>query len=123
MAMRCLYCLHTLVPKKQRMQFIVHKCVNFNCANYLYNMKEVDNKDLFDDFVLSSANFTIPLHIYDSFLTLIKILCQKNSSLLGFSKHNAHIMFLCLTMYAHLGMSLRKTKQALKDLHNIQNSH
>ena len=47
----------------------------------------------------------------------------KNASSLKFSKHNAHIMSLCLTMHINLGLSLRKTKQALKDLYNIDISH
>ncbi|MFQ6804179.1 MAG: IS66 family transposase [Lachnospiraceae bacterium] len=47
----------------------------------------------------------------------------KNASSLKFSKHNAHVMSLCLTMHINLGLSLRKTSQALKDLYNIQISH
>jgi transposase-like protein len=47
----------------------------------------------------------------------------KDASSLKFSKHNAYIMSLCLTMHVNLGLSLRKTKQALKDLYNISISH
>lgn len=47
----------------------------------------------------------------------------KNSSSLKFSKHNAHVMSLCLTLHINLGLSLRKTSQALKDLYNISISH
>ena len=47
----------------------------------------------------------------------------KNASSLKFSKHNAHIMSLCLTLHINLGLSLRKTSQALKDLYNISISH
>ena len=47
----------------------------------------------------------------------------KNASSLKFSKHNAHVMSLCLTLHINLGLSLRKTSQALKDLYNIQISH
>ena len=46
-----------------------------------------------------------------------------NASSLKFSKHNAHVMSLCLTLHINLGLSLRKTSQALKDLYNIQISH
>ncbi|MGE9975435.1 IS6 family transposase [Coprococcus catus] len=38
-------------------------------------------------------------------------------------KHNAHVMSLCLTLHVNLGLSLRKTSQALKDLYNISISH
>ena len=47
----------------------------------------------------------------------------KNASSLKFSKHNAHVMSLCLTLHVNLGLSLRKTSQALKDLYNITISH
>ena len=47
----------------------------------------------------------------------------KNASSLKFSKHNAHVMSLCLTLHINLGLSLRKTSQALKDLYNINISH
>ena len=47
----------------------------------------------------------------------------KNASSLKFSKHNAHVMSLCLTLHINLGLSLRKTSQALKDLYNISISH
>ncbi|MGC6176888.1 hypothetical protein V7D18_20255 [Lacrimispora sp. 38-1] len=48
---------------------------------------------------------------------------SKNASSLKFSKHNAHIMSLCLTMHVNLGLSLRKTAQALADLYGIKISH
>lgn len=48
---------------------------------------------------------------------------SKNASSLRFSKHNAYIMFLFLNMHVNLGLSLRKTSQALKDLYNISISH
>ena len=47
----------------------------------------------------------------------------KNASSLKFSKHNAHVMSLCLTLHINLGLSLRKTSQALKNLYNISISH
>ena len=47
----------------------------------------------------------------------------KNASSLKFSRHNAHVMGLCLTLHVNLGLSLRKTSQTLKDLYNIRISH
>ncbi len=48
----------------------------------------------------------------------------KNASSLKFSKHNAHVMSLCLTLHINLGFILKKkTSQALKDLYNINISH
>ena len=47
----------------------------------------------------------------------------KNASSLKFNKFDSHVMSLCLTLHVNLGLSLRKTKQALKDLYNINISH
>ncbi len=47
----------------------------------------------------------------------------KNASSLKFSRNNAHIMSLYLTLHINLALSLRKTSQALKDLYNISISH
>ena len=47
----------------------------------------------------------------------------KNASSLEFTKNNAHIMALCLTLHVNLQLSLRKTAQALYDLYGIKISH
>ena len=47
----------------------------------------------------------------------------KYCSSLKFRKQSAHIMGLCLTYHVNLGLSLRKTAQALRDIHNIHISH
>ena len=44
--LRCPHCTHTLVPKKDRKHFVVHKCVNPKCTYYLHNLKKVDKNDL-----------------------------------------------------------------------------
>jgi len=40
-----------------------------------------------------------------------------------YKKNNAYIMGLCLTYHVNLGLSLRKTAEALRDIHNIAISH
>ena len=47
----------------------------------------------------------------------------KNASSLKFSKFDSNTMGLCLTLHVNLGLSLRKTSQALRDLYNISISH
>ena len=47
----------------------------------------------------------------------------KNASSPKFSKHNTHVMSLCLTFHVNLGLSLCKTSQALRYLYNISVSH
>ena len=124
MALRCPYCLNTLVAKKERKQFIVHKCINRKCSYYLHNLKNVDKEDLAQDYGKNKyklhyiyRQFTIDF--FDMDLNTL----PKNASSLKFSKYNAHIMSLCLTFRVNLGLSLRKTQQALKDLYNIKISH
>jgi transposase-like protein len=123
-SLRCPHCLNILVPKKNRKHFILHKCVNPKCSYYLHNLKKVDKKHLAEDY--GKNNYKLH-YIYreftvDFFRMDLNTL-PKNASSLKFSKHNAYIMSLCLTMHVNLGLSLRKTAQALKDLYNIQISH
>ena len=40
-SLKCPHCDHTLVHKKDRKHFIVHKCVNPKCPYYLHNLKEI----------------------------------------------------------------------------------
>jgi len=120
----CPHCGNTLVSKKDRKFFRIHKCVNPKCPYYLHNLKKVDQKDLAEDYGKNKyklhyiyREFTVDFFAMD--LTSL----PKNASSLKFSKHNAHVMSLCLTLHINLGLSLRKTSQALKDLYNICISH
>ena len=36
---KCPHCMHTLVPKKDRKHFIIHKCVNPKCPYYIKNLR------------------------------------------------------------------------------------
>ena len=46
----CPHCGHTLVTKKDRKFFRVHKCVNPKCSYYLFNLKKVDQKNLDENY-------------------------------------------------------------------------
>ena len=120
----CPYCGHSLAAKKERKHFILHKCVNPKCPYYLHNLEKVDKEDLKEDFGKNKyklhyiyRQFTI------DFFSMDLNSLPKNASSLKFSRHNAHVMSLCLTLHVNLGLSLRKTSQALKDLYNISISH
>lgn len=122
--LKCPHCGHALVHKKDRKHFVIHKCTNLKCPFYLHNLKKVDKKDLTE----SHGKNKYKLHyIYREFqIDFFRMALDslpKNSSSLKFRKHDAHVMSLCLTMHINLGLSLRKTSQALKDLYNIQISH
>lgn len=122
--LRCPYCSHSLVSKKNRKHFIIHKCVNHKCPYYLENLKKVDKLDLAEDYGKNKYKLH---YIYREFtFEFFKMDLDSlppNASSLKFRKHTAHIMGLCLTLHVNLGLSLRKTSQALKDLYNIQISH
>ena len=120
----CPHCANSLVPKKVRKHFIVHKCVNPKCPYYLHNLRKVDPADLRED----HGKNKYKLHyIYREFtldfFSMDLNTLPKNASSLKFSRHNAHVMSLCLTLHINLGLSLRKTSLALKDLYNISISH
>ena len=57
------------------------------------------------------------------FFSMYLLTLPQNASSLKFSRHSAHVMALCLTLHVNLGLSLRKTSQALRDLYNISISH
>ena len=120
----CPYCGHALVPTKDRKHFTVHKCVNKKCSYYLQNLKKVKKKDLDEPYGKNKYKLH---YIYREFnINFFKIdidSLPKNASSLKFRKQSAHIMGLCLTYHVNLGLSLRKTAQALRDIHNIHISH
>lgn len=118
----CPYCGHSLVAKKDRKHFRVHKCVNKKCSYYCANLKKLP-KDLspshkhkyklhyiYREFTIDF--FAMDLNALPSWATSFK-----------FKKKSAHIMGLCLTYHVNLGLSLRKTSQALKDIHGVSISH
>lgn len=122
--LHCPHCNHSLVHAKERKHFVSHKCANNQCPYYLHNLKKVDKKDRIN----TDSKSKYKLHyIYrefqvDFFRMDLNSLPQ-NASSLRFNKFDANIMGLCLTLHINLGLSLRKTKQALKDLYNISISH
>lgn len=120
----CPHCGNALVAKKDRKFFRIHKCVNPNCPYYLHNLSKVDSKDLKEDYGKNKykLHYIYREFTVDFFAMDLNSLPQ-NASSLKFSKHNAQAMSLCLTLHINLGLSLRKTSQALKDLYNISISH
>ena len=122
--LKCPHCDHALVPKKDRKHFIVHKCVNPKCPYYLNNLKRVNKGDLEEEYGKNKYKLH---YIYREFtVDFFKMdlnSLPKNASSLKFSKFDQNVMGLCLSYHINLGLSLRKTKQALKDIHGIKISH
>ena len=110
--------------KKERKQFAVHKCVNTHCPYYLHNLQKVDKEDLAQDYGKNKykLHYIYREFTVDFFRMDLNSL-PENASSLKFTKHSAHVMSLCLTMRVNLGLSLRKTAQALRDLYGIRISH
>lgn len=122
--LNCPHCCHRLVPIKSRKHFIIHKCVNPKCSYYLYNLKKIEKNHLDEEHGKSRNKLH---YIYREFtIDFFKMdlsSLPKNASSLRFTKFDSHVMPLCLTYRVNLGLSLRKTSQALKDIHNISISH
>ena len=118
------YCEHSLVQIKDRKHFVIHKCINLKCSYYLANLKKVDKADLKEENGKSKykLHYIYREFVFDFFKMDITTL-PKNASSLKFTKHSAHIMGLCLTYRVNLGLSLRKSAQAMKDIHGISISH
>ena len=123
-SLRCPHCNNILVPKKNRKHFVIHKCVNPKCPYYLNNLKKVDKDDLKEDYEKNKYKLH---YIYREFtVDFFKMdldSLPSNASSLKFSKFDQNVMGLCLSYHINLGLSLRKTKQALKDIHGINISH
>lgn len=120
----CPYCGHTLVAIKDRNFFRIHKCINSKCSFYLHNLKKVDKEHLDEPHGKSryKLHYIYREFTVDFFRMDLNSL-PKNSSSLKFTKNNAHIMSLCLTLHVNLQLSLRKTAQAMFDLYGIKISH
>jgi transposase-like protein len=121
--LRCPYCGRILEHKKDRKHFIIHKCTNSKCSYYLNNIKKVDSNDLEGYNKNKYKLHYIYREFTVDFFRMDLDSLPKNASSLKFTKNNAYIMSLCLTLHVNLGLSLRKTSQALRDLYNIQVSH
>ena len=123
-SLKCPHCNHSLAHKKDRKHFVVHKCVNPKCPYYLHNLNKVDKKDLKEDYGKNKYKLHYIYREFQiDFFRMDLNTLPKNASSLKFSKHDQHVMSLCLTYKVNLGLSLRKTAQALKDIHGISISH
>ncbi len=120
----CPHCNHALEHKKDRKHFILYKCINPKCPYYIKNLKKVDKTDL--DEAYGKNKYKLH-YLYREFqIDFFKMdlnSLPKHASSLKFTKHDSHVMGLCLTLHVNLGLSLRKTSHALKELYNISISH
>lgn len=118
----CPYCSHALSPVKNRKNFIVHKCVNNNCSYYKQNLAALPKDLPQEEHWKYKLRYIYREFTIDFFKMDLSRLPQWAASF-KFRKNNSHIMGLCLTYHVNLGLSLRKTAQAMKDIHNVNISH
>ncbi|MCR5835631.1 MAG: DDE-type integrase/transposase/recombinase [Lachnospiraceae bacterium] len=120
--LKCPHCSHTLIKIKDRKHFAIYKCINDKCSYYLQNLKKVDKEDLANNkhkYKLHYIYREFQINFFDMDLNSL----PKNASSLKFTKHDQNVLGLCLSYKINLGLSLRKTAQALNDIHGISISH
>lgn len=120
--LRCPHCSRILEPVKNRKHFIIHKCKNSKCPFYLHNLKKVKKEHLSEEKCKYKLHYIYHEFTIDFFRMGLNSL-PKNASSLKFSKFDKNVMGLCLTYKVNLGLSLRKTAEALKEIHGIHISH
>ena len=120
--LRCPHCSRILEPIKNRKHFIIHKCKNPKCPFYLHNLKKVKKEHLNEEKGKYKLHYIYREFTIDFFRMDLNSL-PKNASSLKFSKFDKNVMGLCLTYKVNLGLSLRKTAEALKEIHGILISH
>lgn len=121
----CSYCNHSLDVKKIRKNFRIHKCINHNCSYFKSSLNALSNEDLLE---YKDNPHKFKLHyIYREFTTnFFKVdlySLPKSASSLAFRKFSPHIMGLCLTYLVNCGLSTRKTRDVMREVHGIKISH
>lgn len=120
--LRCPHCSRILEPIKNRKHFIIHKCKNSKCPFYLHNLKKVKKEHPSEEKSKYKLHYIYREFTIDFFRMDLNSL-PKNASSLKFSKFDKNVMGLCLTYKVNLGLSLRKTVEALNEIHGIHISH
>ena len=120
--LKCPYCGHTLVVKKDRRSFRIHKCVNDKCSYYLKNLEKIPKDITHEEKSKYKLRYIYREFTIDFFKMDIHSL-PKHAINFKFKRYNAHIMGLCLTYNVNLKLSTRKTAEAMRDIHGIKISH
>ena len=121
----CPYCGHTLVQKKDRKHYNIHKCVNKRCSFYLNSLNKLSAEDRAE---YEQTKHKFKLHyLYREFtVDFFKMdlsSLPKGASSFKFREFSPHIMGLCLTYNVNLGLSTRATARALWEIHQVKISH
>ena len=121
----CPHCGKALELKKKRKLFNIHKCTNPNCSYYKNSLNSLSKDDL-EEYKSNPNKFKLH-YIYREFkIDFFKIdlySLPKHASSLIFRKFSPHVMGLCLTYLVNCGLSTRKTRDVLREVHGIKISH
>lgn len=121
----CPYCNHSLELKKTRKNFRIHKCTNPDCSFFKSSLNSLSNED-FLEYQDNPHKFKLH-YIYREFTTdFFKVdlfSLPKSASSLAFRKFSPHIMGLCLTYLVNCGLSTRKTRDIMREVHGVKISH
>ncbi|MDD2504237.1 MAG: DDE-type integrase/transposase/recombinase [Clostridia bacterium] len=122
LSLRCPYCGHILVPKKDRKHFRIHKCTNSKCSYYRQNLAKLPKNLKPSDKHKYKLHYLYREFTIDFFKMDLHTL-PKQAVSFNFKKFNPHIMGLCLTYHVNLKLSSRQTAHALEEVHGIKISH
>lgn len=123
--LHCPHCGGALTLEKKRKIFNVHKCRNNNCSYYQSSLNSLSPDDL-KEYKINPHKFKLR-YIYREFtidffkLDLYSL--PKNASSFTFRKFSPHIMGLCLTYMVNCGLSTRKTRDVMREVHGVKISH
>ena len=106
--------------EKKRKLFNIH-----NCSYYQNSINLLSKEDL-EEFKSKPEKFKLH-YIYREFkIDFFKVdlySLPKNASSLQFRKFSPHVMGLCLTYLVNCGLSTRKTRDVMREVHGIKISH
>lgn len=123
--LRCPYCGDALTLIKHRKLFNVHKCQNNKCSYYNYNLNSLSYEQL-EEYKTNPEKFKLH-YLYREFkIDFFKVdlySMPQNASSLQFRKFSSHIMGLCLTYMVNCGLSTRKTRDVMREVHGVKISH
>jgi transposase-like protein len=124
-AFYCPYCGNMLSKRKERKGFNVYKCQAKTCAFYQNSLASLSGAD-HAEYRQYPTRFKLH-YIYREFVTDFFAMDLKSmpqgSVNFNFRKFSPHILGLCLTYVVNCGLSMRKTQEVLREVHNVVISH
>ena len=124
-AFYCPYCGRQLEKQRERKGFIVHRCQSQKCPFYKQSLASLSGTDKLEH---GQHPYRFKLHyIYREFKTdffAMDLMSMPAGSVnFNFRRFSPHVLGLCLTYVVNCGLSVRKTKEVLREVHGVVISH